>query len=670
MPWFVALTNFLPRRIQYLLGLIVFLFGLQVAFRLSFWALISDLPFAFESHLWQAFWIGIRFDLRVAMLAALCTLPWLMIPRFNATNFSGLQRTCQVSVTLLLFSLLTIYVLDAGHYLYLSKRLDASIVRFSTDIHDATLMVWQSYPVVWICLGVAGLLWLCTDIHKRYILSLLQQPIAPKHWLFKIVIVGLFTALLLLMALSRWSVVPLRWNHAYFYGDAEVAALALNPFVWIYDTAKFTNAHISTEQLSPYLPTLTTLLEGNFELNGHSALDRWVTPTAPVIEDEQLNIAIIFLESLGNSHMGASGNPLQPTPHLDQLIAQSRWYPNFIVPVRSTAKSVFTSITGIPDVSAISTATRNPYITHQRSIFNHFQGYEKLYLLGGNAGWANMSATIHNSIEGIKLYDESYWQSPTEDVWGISDGNLFKESVGILKRTKQPFFAFIQTAANHAPHTIPDHVDGFEIQNVSTEDLQAAGFSHNEEYNAVRLLDHNIGYLIKQFKQQGLYENTIFVIFADHQAQGSRVNFLPEYIFQYGIGELPVPLIIHNPKYIAPTIDATFGSLPDLLPTIAGLFSKPYFNTTLGRDLAWAEGKKLPAYGFVQDERKSVVFNGDYIASINHISNERSAAVIEQNTHASPIDIETDAAKTMLTYAQAYYTASQYLLPANVNPKK
>ena len=71
----------LPRRIQYLLALTLALFILQGTFRLLFWGLISDLPMSFESHLLKAYWIGLRFDLRVSMLAALATLPWLLVPR-------------------------------------------------------------------------------------------------------------------------------------------------------------------------------------------------------------------------------------------------------------------------------------------------------------------------------------------------------------------------------------------------------------------------------------------------------------------------------------------------------------------------------------------------------------------------------------------------------------
>ena len=320
------------------------------------------------------------------------------------------------------------------------------------------------------------------------------------------------------------------------------------------------------------------------------------------------------------------------------------------------------SVPSVPDVSATKTATRNPYITHQRSVINSFSQHEKHYMLGGSAGWANMSALINNSIQGVNLYDEKFWSSPIIDVWGISDHSLFNESSSILSQAQTPFLAYIQTAANHSPYTIADDQSGFIEQQRSDAELKSNGFVSIAQFNAVRLLDHNIGKMFEQFKRNDLYDNTIFVLFSDHQASSTKVDHLPEYIFQFGIAELPVPLIIHAPSMIAPEIDATFGSLPDLLPTIAGLFPHSYLNTTLGRDLSWAKGKDLPAYGFVQDSRTSVAVNGKQIASINHITGKVLSADIDDQgvAHIS------DKANPLATAAKAYYLAAQYLLKANV----
>tara|TARA_B110000211_G_scaffold233943_1_gene301716 strand:- start:412 stop:2400 length:1989 start_codon:yes stop_codon:yes gene_type:complete len=660
--------NFLPRRVQYLLLLTLGLWCLQGLFRLLFWGLLSELPVAAESHLVKAFWIGLRFDLRVSLLAALATLPWLFLPRFSAVNYPLLRRFLGYWFGFILITMLAMYVFDAGHYLYLNKRIDASIVRFSSDIAISSSMMWQSYPVIQICFAMAVIWTLGYWLHQHFLLPLLGKEKNHQRWYSNCIHVVVIGALFLLILLGRWSLVPLRWNHAFFNGNAQVAALGLNPFVWIYDTARFSTNTATGEDLKPHFDTLSHLLGTNFPSDGVAALDRWDTPTAPVVDPQKTppNVVIVFMESLGASHIGAYGNELNPTPNIDALIKQSRWYPHFNVPARSTAKSVFASITGIPDVSAIKTATRNPYITHQRSVINAFVQHEKHYMLGGSAGWANMSALINNSIQDVNLYEEKHWNSPIVDVWGISDHSLLNEANTILSQAKTPFLGYIQTAANHEPYTIADDQSGFQEQQRNSDELKKNGFTSVEQYNAVRLLDHNIGKMFEQFKRNNLYKNTIFVLFSDHQASSFKVKHLPEYMFQFGIAELPVPLIIHAPAMIAPEVDNTFGSLPDLLPTIAGLFPQPYLNTTLGRDLAWAKGKDLPAYGFVQDSRTSVAVNGKQIASVNHITGQVVSADIDEQGVAH-ITAKTNP---MAAAATAYYLAAQYLLKANVAKPK
>lgn len=417
--------NFLPRRVQYLLLLTLGLWCLQGLFRLLFWGLLSELPITAQSHLLKAFWVGLRFDLRVSLLAALVTLPWLFLPRFSAVNYLLLRRLLGYWFGFILITILVMYVFDAGHYLYLNKRIDASIVRFSSDIAISTSMMWQSYPVIQICIGTAVIWILGYWLHQQLLLPLLKKEKTHRRWYSNCIHIIVIGGLFLLILLGRWSLVPLRWNHAFFNGNAQVAALGLNPFIWIYDTARFSNTTATKEDLEPYFGTLSHLLGATFPSESKSAskLDRWDTPTAPVVDALKAppNVVVVFMESLGASHIGAYGNRLNPTPNIDTLIKQSRWYPHFNVPARSTAKSVFTSITGIPDVSAIKTATRNPYMTHQRSVINSFVQHQKHYMLGGSAGWANMSALVHNSIKGVSLYEEKYWNSPIVDVWGISD---------------------------------------------------------------------------------------------------------------------------------------------------------------------------------------------------------------------------------------------------------
>lgn len=238
-------------------------------------------------------------------------------------------------------------------------------------------------------------------------------------------------------------------------------------------------------------------------------------------------------------------------------------------------------------MSRQETATRNPLIARQRTLINALPGYEKFYMIGGNAGWANINALIRQSIDGVQLYEERHWQSPQVDVWGISDLDFFKESsqiLGALPKDK-PFFAYLQTSGNHRPFTIPKDNDGFEPLDLPLEQVQQAGSRSVEQYNAVRLLDFNIGRLMELAKEQGFYDDTIFVFFGDHNTRISQIPHMAPAFEQLGLESNNVPLLIHAPKWLAPReFDEAVG-LADLLPTVAGLVGVPFNNGGLGRDL-------------------------------------------------------------------------------------
>ena len=290
--------------------------------------------------------------------------------------------------------------------------------------------------------------------------------------------------------------------------------------------------------------------------------------------------------TLGTSAVGAYGNPLNPTPNLDKLATQSWFFKHFYVPVTGTAKTVWASITGVPDVTRQETATRNPLITRQHTLINAFEGYQKFYMIGGNAGWANINALIRQSIDGVQLFEESDWRSPRVDVWGISDLDLFKEGDALLRAVPkaQPFFAYLQTSGNHRPFTIPKHNDGFKVSNVTLAQAQAAGSRSVEQYNAVRLLDYNIGRLMEIAKAGGYYDNSIFVFFGDHNTRISQIPHMAPAFEQLGLESNNVPLLIHAPGLQPRVIEEAVG-LADLLPTVAGMAGVPFRNGAMGRDI-------------------------------------------------------------------------------------
>lgn len=97
--------------------------------------------------------------------------------------------------------------------------------------------------------------------------------------------------------------------------------------------------------------------------------------------------------------------------------------------------------------------------------------------------------------------------------------------------------------------------------------------SKNLEYNsAIYLLDRKIGKFIENIKRLNLYENTIFIILADHGEEFSDHGYFGHKQTLYE--ELVrIPLIIHCPKLFDPKEHHAFVRNLDILPTLTDLLN-------------------------------------------------------------------------------------------------
>lgn len=584
------------RRLHYWFGAVGILFIALAALRGIFFVGFSGLApstLGTVEAVPETLGIGLRFDLRLAILLMLpiALLAWL--PVWNLTRSRVLRWVARLYLALALGAVLLVYIIDFGHYAYLGVRINATVLRFLEDAQISTDMVWQTYPVVWITLGWAAataLMWWLLLRFERVTLDRPAKRISRLSliWGSALMVVAVFVAILgRVDNINLENPVPLRWSDAFFSGDNQIAALGLNPVIFLYDTLKVPNQPYDREQVEAHYDVVSHYL-GVDQPDAKTlnfSREQGVQPYA--IDGKRPNVVFVMLESLGTTAVGAYGNPLNPTPNIDRLAKQSWFFKNFYVPVTGTAKTVWASISGVPDVSRQETATRNPLITRQHSLVNALQGYDKYYMIGGNSGWANMNALIRQSIDDIQLYEERHWNSPMVDVWGISDLDLFKESDRLLREQGEgkPFFAYIQTAGNHRPFTIPKQNDGFEALDLPLEKVQGAGSRSVAQYNAVRLLDFNIGRLMEIAKEGGWYDNTIFVMFGDHNTRIAQIpHMLPAYE-KLGLESNNVPLLIHAPKLLEPREIEEAVGLADLLPTVLGMAGMEFRNGAMGRDI-------------------------------------------------------------------------------------
>jgi phosphoglycerol transferase MdoB-like AlkP superfamily enzyme len=585
------------RRLHYWLGATAIAFVLFALLRVLFFFGFSGFnaqSLSTENALLETLGIGFRFDLRLAILLMLPVAMLAWLPRWNLLGSRFLRWLARGYLLLALSVMLLIYIIDFGHYAYLGVRINATVLRFIEDAQISRDMVWQTYPVIWITLGwlaTVGLVLIALVRLERVTLDRPRKVIHPLSatWGAAVMVVAVLLGILgRVENMNLENPVPLRWSDAFFSGNNQIAATGLNPVIFLYDTLKVGQSRYDEAQVRQHYAVMANYL--GVDKPDPQTLD-FVRHQAPqpykATGSRPPNVMFVMLESLGTSAVGAYGNPINPTPYIDRLARQSWFFEHFYVPVTGTAKTVWASISGVPDVTRQETATRNPLITQQHTLINAFTGYEKIYTIGGNSGWANMNALIRQSIDGVRLYEERDWKSPVVDVWGISDLDLFKETDQILQALPKdkPFFAYVQTAGNHRPFTIPASNDGFEVKHPTLAEVQAAGSRSVEQYNAVRLLDFNIGRLMEIAKAGGWYENTIFVLFGDHNTRIAQIPFLPPAYEQLGLESNAVPMLIHAPALLGTRNVKEAVGLVDLLPTVAGMAGMEFRNSGMGRDI-------------------------------------------------------------------------------------
>ena len=620
-------------------------------------------------NLFKALLIGIRFDLRLAVLVNIPLMIFCAMPFVNVIHSVWMRRISDLYIYLFTGMLLLFYSFDMGHYSYLGRRVDISVLRFLENPQISAQMVWESYPVITILILLSFIFIGFKLIYNLVPAILLTTPIVKtaKRKFFG------FTISSLIILFSAWGTLkqyPLRWSDAFFSNNSFISALGLNPILYYNDTRRFARDDFNIDKAKEYHRDIVEFLRIKDQDPEILNYGRYATPLNHPTQSP--NIVIIFLESVGANRLSILGNPLNATPNLDQIIEEGIFFKRFYVPMVGTARSVFTLVTGIPDVARIKTSSRNPRINKQYSIINDFRGYEKHYIMGGSAGWANIRGFLQLNIPDLSITELDDLKSPRLDVWGVSDYDLFKEVHQIFENIDpgKPFFAIIQTATNHRPYSIPDNVTKFKVDHISKEKVNHAGFKSVDQYNAMRLLDHTIGEYFSYAKNSKYFSNTVFFLFGDHGTSDPWAKHMPQSDYELLLRSYHVPLIVYGPSIIKGGIMRNdIAMLPDLIPTAAGFAGISYHNQTLGRDLmSIAENQEGLALTVGKKHARPTigVLGGDYYLTMYH--DGKDIRLYDLNITGSPEDIHTEQPEITSKYSrlvQGLYETSKYMLYHN-----
>jgi len=661
------------------------MWGVLLLARLAMFALVyngmfSSFPLPSTQDVWTALYIGAKFDARIAVFLSIPLGIVLFIPKVK--EYIEKARYILDSFYGLLFALLTLlYIIDFGYFFYLRQRIDASLIDFLDNASISFSMIFQTYPVILIALAWIAVVALMVYLFDRLMLKVIDwtheytlsseslwQIYGKTDW--KTQGIWAFTVVFCLFCMAYGQIssnfFPLRWSNAYFSPNRDIVLLGLNPVQNLYDSISGQKAvkpdegavRMVYKEMAEWLrlPQVSS-----------DKLDYWrkadVKPDAP-----RRNVCLIIMESLSWPMTSFAPGDDDTTPNLREIARDGIYFSNYYASARTTARAVFSIMTGIPDVNRVGgTTSRNPALVRQYIPMSDFKGYEKYYMLGGSASWANIRGVLQHNIPDLHLLEESAWKSPNVDVWGISDLSLFRESIGVLGQSKAPFFAVIQTAGFHRPYTIPKDNAGFEVKTPSEEIIKNYGFADADEYNSLRFSDHALGEFFKLASKQPWFKNTVFAIVGDHGLYNTSQNVGGGYL-ACALQGYHVPLVLYAPDFIKHGENTLPGGHADLFPTLASLSGVPAHIHGIGRDLLNPDNAKNARQFIAGDSELFRILVEDNYCYVR--KNSEGLYRMDDLEGRNLIMNEPSRAARMRRFAEGYYQTSKYMLFNNKEQPK
>ena len=364
---------------------------------------------------------------------------------------------------------------------------------------------------------------------------------------------------------------------------------------------------------------------------------------------EGRNVIVIHAESMQGIAINRTFNGEEVTPNLNRLINEGMYFNNFYSEVSvgtssDTELTYNTSLMPTQNGTAFVSYFDRTYISTPSLLKE--KGYYTFSMHANNADFWNRRA-MHESLGYDKFYSKETYDVDKENVigLGLSDKSFFSQSVEKLKKISEEhdkYYGYIITLTNHTPFSDTDKYGEFSVtmkttitnEDGTTEEIEAPyleGTKLGNYFKSVHYADEALGEFFSEMDEAGLLDNTVVIIFGDHDARLPRNEFNlmynydpttddikdeedPTYVdydsFDYEL-DRKVPLIIWTKDgVVSGQYDYTMG-MYDVMPTIGNMLGF-YNKYALGHDI------------FETKENNIVVFpNGNWVTNKMYYNSQK-----------------------------------------------
>lgn len=348
----------------------------------------------------------------------------------------------------------------------------------------------------------------------------------------------------------------------------------------------------------------------------------------------KLNVVVLASESFGAEFSKLYGSTRDWTPQFDAFAQQGLWFRNMYASGTRTVRGLEAITSSFPPIPSDSIVRRpgNEDIATWGKVLRGL-GYQCSFLYGGYGYFDNMNAFYAGN--GFETRDRNAIKGPLRfgNVWGVSDEDLYDMALSYYDQQSaagKPFFSIIMNTSNHKPYTFREGVPGVKAK-------------HGGRESGVRYADFATGYLLREAAKHKWFDDTIFVIVADH---GARV---------YGRADIPlksyeIPLLIYSPKYIKPAENDSLTGQIDIAPTVMGLLGLPYTAPFFGQDvLHTPDADRIALFSHNHDV---ALLKGDKLAILGLQGSLQTLQYDKQHERYTPLPHDPELEGLAIAYYQ------------------
>ena len=513
------------------------------------------------------FGLGLYFDLAALVYAAvplvlylLLTPGWIFHRRWHRVLWMFMSWA-------LVFGMLFLFVAEWFFWQEFRTRFNFIAVDYLLYTREVIGNIRESYPVGRILLALGALAAMIVWLLRAWLLAPLRAPRANAQKLRR----RLVWAVPLLAA----PVLAFSWidrTQRDFSNNPLANELAGDGLYEFFSAAYRNELDYVTHYASLDPARANAMLRAKLE-TPHSKLSGPAPDLTRAVRypgtEKRLNVVLVSVESLSADFMAKFGNDKSITPRLDALADKGLFFSNLYATGTRTVRGLEALSVAYPPTPGQSIVKR-PHNEGMFTIGSVFgaKGYDVRYLYGGYAYFDNMREFF--SDNGYVVEDRTAIPKEKihhENIWGVADEDLFTmalERADDAHARGKPFFHHVMTTSNHRPFTYPD--GRIDIPSKTNRD------------GAVKYTDWAIGDFIERAAKHAWFDDTVFVIVADHCASSAGKSDVP-------INRYLIPMVIYAPRHIQPQKVDRLMSQIDIPPTLLGLLGFSYDSRFLGYDL-------------------------------------------------------------------------------------